>query len=67
METPQEFTTRALCLQNEAMGLSARISDGNAELNRWMSVAKQHRMTWVDGLAFSIERMKDAPPVFHKG
>jgi hypothetical protein len=60
METAQEFTARVLRLQAEAFSLSRRIGDDYTELNRWMSVAKQRRMTWVEGLAFSIDRMTDA-------
>ena len=61
MESPQEFTARALRLQHEAVRLSQQMCGDNAELNRWMSVAKQQGMTWVGGLAFSIERMKAIP------
>jgi hypothetical protein len=61
MESPQEFTARALRLQHEAVRLSRQMCGDNAELNRWMSVAKQQGMTWVGGLAFSIERMKAVP------
>jgi hypothetical protein len=58
METPQEFSARAGRLLAEAKSLSLRLSDGYGEVNRWMSVAKQRRMTWVDGLAFSIAQMR---------
>jgi len=61
MESPREFAARALRLQHEAISLSHQLSGNNAELNRWMSAAKQQGMTWVGGLAFSIERMKDTP------
>jgi hypothetical protein len=57
MQSAQEFTARALRLQREAIRLSQQMCGDNAELNRWMSVAKQKGMTWVGGLAFAIERM----------
>jgi hypothetical protein len=61
MESPQEFTARALSLQHEAIRLSQQISGDYAELNRWMAIAKQKGMTWVGGLAFAIEHMKAIP------
>ena len=68
METPQEFSARAARLLAEAKALSVKFGDDYGELNRWMAQAKRLRMTWVDGLAFSIDRMKDAPPpVLPKG
>lgn len=68
METPQEFSARAAQLLAEAKRLSSQFGDDYGELNRWMAQAKRRRMTWVDGLAFAIERMKAAPPpVFQKG
>ena len=36
----------------EAKALSFKFGDDYAELNRWMGVAKQRGMTWVDSLAF---------------
>jgi hypothetical protein len=58
METPQDFTTRALRIQHKAISLSNEISGSNAEVNRWMSIAKQKGMTWVGGLHFSVEQMR---------
>lgn len=60
MESPQEFTARALSLQHEAIRLSREKCGDNAELNRWMLLAKKQRMTWLGGLVFAIERMKAA-------
>lgn len=60
MESPQEFTARALGLQHEAIRLSQQMCGDNGELNRWMALAKKQRLTWVGGLAFAIERMKEA-------
>ena len=56
-ESAREFTTRALSLQHEAIRLSRERCGDNAELNRWMLVAKKQRMTWVAGLAFAIGRL----------
>jgi hypothetical protein len=42
----------------EAKALSCRLCGDDAELNQWMAVAKKDRNTWVDGLAFAIEKMK---------
>ncbi len=68
MESPQEFSARAARLLAEAKRLSSQFGDDYAELNRWMAQAKRRRMTWVDGLAFAIERMRaDARPCFVKG
>jgi hypothetical protein len=56
-----EFTGRALRLQHEAIRLSQQMCGDNAKINRWMSVAKKHGVTWVGGLTFAIENMKSAP------
>lgn len=58
MDTQQEFTATAPSMQHKSIRLSQQMCGDNAELNRWMSIAKQQRMTWVGGLAFAIERMK---------
>ncbi|MGO9340100.1 MAG: hypothetical protein ACLPY1_21575 [Terracidiphilus sp.] len=58
METPQEFTTRARGIQHQAIRLSRQANGDNAEINRWMAVAKQRGMTWLDGLYFAVARMK---------
>ena len=58
MESPKEFTTRALRIQSAPIDLSRSISGDNSELNRWMAIAKRKGMTWVEGLSFSIEKMK---------
>jgi len=59
METAQEFSARAARLLADAKALSMKFGDDYGELNRWMAQAKQRRMTWVDGLAFAIGRMRD--------
>ena len=56
MESPKEFTSRALRIQSAAIDLSRSISGDNSELNRWMVVAKQKGMTWVGGLSFAVDR-----------
>jgi hypothetical protein len=58
MESPKEFTTRALRIQSAAIDLSRSISGDNSELNRWTAIAKKRGMKWVEGLSFSIEQMK---------
>ena len=58
MESPSEFNTRAIRLLNDAVALSKNRSGDKPELNHWMAVAKRQRLTWVDGLAFSIEKMR---------
>ena len=60
-ERAREFSACALRLQHEAIRLSRERCGDNAELNRWMLVAKKQRMTWVGGLAFAIENMNSAP------
>ena len=60
-ESAREFSARALSLQHEAIRLSRERCGDNAELNRWMLVAKKQRMTWVGGMAFAIENMNSAP------
>jgi hypothetical protein len=61
-----EFTVRALRLQHEAIRLSQQMCGDNAEINRWMSVAKKHGMTWAGGLAFANENIENGvgPAVF---
>lgn len=60
METPEEFSARAMTLLQEAISVSKDRCGDRSVLNHWMSVAKRQRMTWVDGLAFSIEKMRTA-------
>jgi hypothetical protein len=60
MVSPSEFTTRAARLLNDAVALSKNRRGDKTELNHWMAVAKRQRLTWVDGLAFSIEKMRSA-------
>ncbi len=57
IESPSEFTRRAARLLNDAVALSNDRCGDNTELNHWIAVAKRERLTWVDGLAFSIEKM----------
>jgi hypothetical protein len=61
MESPSEFTRRAVRLLDDAVALSKNRSGDKTELHHWMAVAKRQRLTWVDGLAFSIEKMRSAP------
>jgi hypothetical protein len=58
MESPKEFTSRALRIQSAAIDLSRGISGDYSELNRWMAIAKKRGMKWVEGLSFAIEGMK---------
>jgi hypothetical protein len=61
METPEELSARARSLQARAECLSEQTSGGMAELNHWMGVAKAQRLTWIDGLSFSIKQMQSKP------
>jgi hypothetical protein len=58
MESPKKFTSRSLRIQSEAIDLSRSISGDFSELNKWMIIAKQRGMKWVEGQSFSIERMR---------
>jgi hypothetical protein len=58
MESIQELTSRALRIQSEAIVLTQNICGDNSELNKWMAIAKKMGMKWVEGLTFSIERMR---------
>jgi hypothetical protein len=57
METPQEFSARCHRLLSEAKDKSLHLGNDSSALNRWMAVAKQDGKTWVNGLAFAIEKM----------
>ena len=58
MESPWEFGERAANLLQEAIRLSQHHCGDKTELDYWMSVSEKHKMQWVDGLAFSVERMR---------
>jgi hypothetical protein len=59
-ESPAEFTQRANALLNSALRASAKHDGGDlTALNRCMSLAKTKRMTWVEGLEYSIETLKE--------
>lgn len=58
-ESPAEFTQRANVLLNTALRTSAKHDGGDlTALNRCMSHAKAKRMSWVEGLEYSIEALK---------
>jgi hypothetical protein len=58
MQPLQPIAVRGEQLLTEARELSRRLSDGNAPLNKWMQCARERRMTWIAGLAYTIERLK---------
>lgn len=56
-ETPEQFTQRAKHLLQEALRLCRRDDgDESATFSHCMSQAKAQRMTWVEGLEFTILR-----------
>ena len=57
-ETPQELSKRAKALLAQAVRLATRDRDDLTLLNRLMGEAKQLRMTWIEGLEYSIAQMK---------
>jgi hypothetical protein len=57
LASPAEFTAEARRLWSQATSRSETICGDEAVLRRWMNVAKSRRMTWVEGLAFAIDRM----------
>ncbi len=57
-ESVIEFTSRARRISADAASLSISLSDGYAELNRLMGIAKARGMTWMEGLYFSVDCMK---------
>lgn len=59
-ETGIQFNARAVRSITEAKALSAEICGSYTELNQWMRVAKSTGMTWMEGLYFSIERMRES-------
>lgn len=61
-ESVAAFTSRARRILAQAKAMSAKFDDGNIELNRWMDVAKGRGMTWVEGLYFAVDSMKQAMP-----
>jgi hypothetical protein len=58
-ETVMEFSIRARKIRAEAESLSIKTSCGFTELDRWTAIARQRGMTWVEGLQFSIDGMKE--------
>jgi hypothetical protein len=60
-ESPSEFSQRASTLLNSAIRASAKHDGGDlTALNRCMSQAKAKRMTWVEGLEYSIETLRQS-------
>jgi hypothetical protein len=47
MQSPKEFTARAIRIQKEAIAVRESRCGNKAELNVWMSFAKRQGMTWV--------------------
>jgi hypothetical protein len=54
-ETVEEFNTRARSLYRRALEIDGSDS-GHSRLNRYMGEAKSMRLTWVEGLEYSIKR-----------
>ena len=52
------FLFRVERILAEAKSLSVEMDGSNAEVNRWMGIAKGRSMKWVEGLYFSVDRMK---------
>jgi hypothetical protein len=61
-ETGAQFNARAVRVVTEAKALSTELCGSYIELNRWMRFAKSTKMTWMEGLCFSIERMRESYP-----
>ena len=61
-ETGAQFNARAVRVVTEAKVLSTELCGSYNELNRWMRFAKSTKMTWMEGLCFSIERMRESLP-----
>jgi hypothetical protein len=60
-ESPAEFSKRATALLNAAIRASAKHDGGDlTALNRCMNQAKAKRMTWVEGLEYSIETLRQS-------
>ena len=57
-ETPTKFSARANRLYAEAQRLSRREAESLEPLDRCMAEAKGLRMTWVEGLEYSISKLK---------
>ena len=62
-ETAMEFNIRARRMRAEAESLSIKMSCGFTELDRWTAIARQRGMTWVEGMQFSIDGMKEKRPI----
>jgi hypothetical protein len=60
-ESPAEFSKRATALLNSAIRASAKHDGGDlTSLNGCMNQAKAKRMTWVEGLEYSIETLRQS-------
>jgi hypothetical protein len=60
-ETPAEFSQRAGDLLRAALRASTKQDGGDhSALNRCMSQAKARRMTWVEGLEYSIATLNSS-------
>lgn len=58
-ESGQEYNARAVALVQRAKALSVDRCGTYAELNHWMRLAKAEKMSWPQGLYFSIDKMED--------
>jgi hypothetical protein len=58
-ESVMAFSFRAERILAEAESLSVEVCGSYAEVNKWTAVAKQRSMTWVEGLYFSVDGMRD--------
>jgi hypothetical protein len=58
-ETASEFSARARKVLVEAESLSVKMSGSFSELDRWTAIAKMRGMTWMEGMCFSIDGMKE--------
>jgi hypothetical protein len=57
-KSPAEFTQRANALLNRALRASAKHDGGDlTALNRCMNHAKAKRMTWIEGLEYSVDAL----------
>jgi hypothetical protein len=58
MESAKQFSARAQDLLHRAIYLSEQRCGDKTVLNQWMAQAKRQRMTWVEGLVYSIQQMQ---------
>ena len=59
---PAEFTKHANALLNQALRMSMDRSGDQTSFIRCMSQAKAKRMTWVEGLEFTIATLRQELP-----